>query len=146
MLVGAATLAGHVIGVHDGDTITVLDADKRQHKIRLAGIDAPETKQAYGNRSKQHLSDLVFNKSVEVHWGKRDRYGRMVGVVIVSGRDVNLEQVRAGMAWWYRQYAKEQTSDNQRLYEAIEKEAKTAGLGLWADMAPAPPWEWRRKR
>lgn len=142
----AATLEGWVVGVHDGDTITVLDADKRQHKIRLAGIDAPESKQSFGTRSKQHLSDLVFNKPVTVQWSKRDRYDRIVGVVIVNGGDVNLEQVRAGMAWWYRQYAKEQPAGSRQSYEIAENDARTKEQGLWSDSNPIPPWEWRSKR
>jgi len=142
----AATLSGRVVGVHDGDTITVLDANRTQYKIRLAGIDAPESKQAFGNRSKQNLSDLVFGKDVAVEWDKRDRYQRVVGVVLVDGHDVNLEQVRAGMAWWYRQYAKEQIPDDRRLYELAENEARAAKRGLWADANPMPPWEWRRSQ
>jgi endonuclease YncB( thermonuclease family) len=105
-----ATLSGRVVGVHDGDTITVLDANHQQHKIRFAGIDAPESRQAFGTRSRQNLSGLVFGKDVAVEWNKHDRYKRIVGKVLVDGHDVNLEQVRAGMAWWYRQYAKDQTS------------------------------------
>ncbi len=139
----AATLTGHVVGIHDGDTITVLDAAKAQHKIRLAGVDAPELKQAFGTRSKQSLSEMVYNKQVKVEWDKRDRYGRTIGVILVDGHDVNLEQVRTGMAWWYRQYAKEQKSEDRKLYESAENEARTAKRGLWADNAPVPPWEWR---
>jgi endonuclease YncB( thermonuclease family) len=78
----AVQLTGRVVGVHDGDTITVLDADRTQHKIRLTGIDAPESKQAFGSRSKQHLSSLVYNRQVMVEWEKHDRYGRTVGVVV----------------------------------------------------------------
>ncbi len=141
----AATLTGRVVGIQDGDTITVLDASKTQHKIRLAGIDAPESKQAFGTRSKQNLSDLVHNQQVTVEWEKRDRYGRPVGVVLVNGKDTNLEQVRAGMAWWYRQYANEQTPKDRQLYELAENEAIAAKRGLWADKQPVPPWEWRRK-
>ena len=141
----AATLTGRVVGVHDGDTITVLDASRQQYKIRLAGIDAPESKQAFGTRSKQNLSKWVYDRQVIVEWNKRDRYGRTVGVILVDGHDVNLEQVRAGMAWWYRQYAKEQTPDDRHLYELAENEAKAAKRGLWADPAPVPPWEFRRK-
>ncbi|MDP1718635.1 MAG: thermonuclease family protein [Burkholderiales bacterium] len=139
-----ATLEGHVVGVHDGDSITVLDTSRIQHKIRLAGIDAPELKQAFGTRSKQNLSKLVYNHQVTVEWNKLDRYGRTVGVVLVDGHDVNLEQVRVGMAWWYRQYAKEQAPDDRRLYEQAENDARTAKRGLWADNEPVPPWEWRR--
>lgn len=142
----AAELSGRVVGVHDGDTITVLDAAKTQHKIRLAGIDAPESNQAFGGRSKQNFSKWVYRRDVIGEGDKRDRYGRTVGVVLVDGHDVNLEQVRAGMAWWYRQYATEQTPDDRRSYELAENEARAARRGLWADNAPVPPWEWRRKK
>ncbi len=140
-----ATLTGRVVGVHDGDTITVLDANRTQYKIRLAGIDAPELKQAFGSRSKQNLSKWVYNRDVIVEWSKHDRYKRVVGVVLVDGHDVNLEQVRAGMAWWYRQYAKEQTPHDRQLYEQAENEARSAKRGLWVDSQPIPPWEFRRQ-
>jgi len=141
----AGTLTGRVVGVHNGDTITVLDANRQQYKIRLAGIDAPEANQAYGSRSKQNLSKWVYNRQVIVEWNKRDRYGRTVGVVLVDGHDVNPKQVRAGMAWWYRQYAKEQTPDDRQLYELAENDARAAKRGLCADPQPVPPWEWRRQ-
>jgi len=143
--ISAATLDGRVVSIHDGDTITVLDASRKQHKIRLAGIDAPELKQAFGSRSKQNLSALVYNRQVTVKWNKHDRYKRIIGVILLDGRDANLEQVRAGMAWWYWKYAKEQRPDDPQLYETAEKEARAAGRGLWADGNPMPPWEWRRK-
>ena len=119
-LVGIAqadTLSGRVVAVHDGDTITVLDTNRTQHKIRLAGIDAPELGQAFGNPSKQNLSKWVYNRQVIVDWKKRDRYGRTVGVVLVDSHDVNLEQVRAGMAWWYRQYVREQSPADRRFWK-----------------------------
>ena len=141
----AGTLSGRVVAVHDGDTITVLDINRTQHKIRLAGIDAPESKQAFGSRSKQNLSNLIYNRQVTVNWQKYDRYGRRVGVVLVDGHDVNLEQVRAGMAWWYRQYARDQSPADRRLYEAAENDARKAKRGLWVDANPVPPWEWRRR-
>ena len=147
-LVGIAqadTLSGRVVAVHDGDTITVLDTNRTQHKIRLAGIDAPELKQAFGSRSKQNLSRWIYNRQVIVDWNKHDRYGRMLGVVLADGHDVNLEQVRAGMAWWYRQYAKEQTPDDRQLYERAENEARAAKRGLWVDANPVPPWKWRKR-
>jgi endonuclease YncB( thermonuclease family) len=134
----AATLTGRVVGVHDGDTIKVLDANRQQHKIRLAGIDAPESRQAFGTRSRQNLSSLVFGKNVAVEWKKRERYKRIVGKVLVDGHDMNLEQVRAGMAWWYRQYAKEQTLADRQLYELAENDARAARRGLWADPQPVP--------
>ncbi len=96
------------MGVADGDTITVLDTDKVQHKIRLAGIDAPEKKQPFGNRSKESLSDLVFSKTVTVDTGKTDRYGREVGKVLIDGIDANLVQVQRGFAWHYKAYEREQ--------------------------------------
>jgi endonuclease YncB( thermonuclease family) len=135
-----------VVGVSDGDTITVRDSTKTQHKIRLAGIDAPEQGQPFGSRSKEHLSQLVFNKTVSVAWHKRDRYGRLVGIVLVDGQDVNLEQVGAGLAWWYRQYANEQTPTDRQAYEAAENAARDRKSGLWRDTEPMPPWEWRRER
>ena len=98
----AETLTGRVVRITDGDTIVVLDADKVQHKIRLQGIDAPERHQAFGMKSKAYLSDLVAGKSVVVDYSKYDRYGRVLGKVIVNGKDVNLEQVEAGMAWHYK--------------------------------------------
>jgi len=204
----AETITGRVVGVADGDTITVLDADKVQHKIRLAGIDAPEKKQAFGQRSKQSLSDLAFGKDVIVETtkrdkyrreigkvlvngrdadkvqhkirlsgidapekkqpfgnrskeslsdlafdktadgetSKRDRYGRQIGKVLVNGRDVNLVQVERGMAWFYRQYQREQSPNDRRLYEAAEEAARAGKRGLWRDADPVPPWEFRRNK
>lgn len=141
----AETYTAHVVGVTDGDTITVLDSQKQQHKIRLAGIDAPEKKQPFGQRSKQHLSDLIFAKNVTLDCGKADRYHREVCVVLIDGRDANLALVDAGMAWWYRKYAKEQTAQQRTAYEAAEDGARTGKRGLWADNNPMPPWEWRHR-
>lgn len=142
----AETVTGRVVGVADGDTITVLDADKVQHKIRLAGIDAPEKKQAFGNRSKESLSGLVFDKTVNVETEKRDRYGRQIGKVLVNGQDVNLAQVERGMAWFYRQYQREQSPDDRKLYEAAEDAAKAGKRGLWRDTEPVPPWDFRHAK
>jgi endonuclease YncB( thermonuclease family) len=95
----ADTFTGLVVKVADGDTLTVLDADRTQHKIRLSGIGAPESGQPYGMVSRHNLGDSVFGKPVTVEYDKRDRYGRIVGKVLVSGQDANLEQIAAGMAW-----------------------------------------------
>ncbi len=111
-----ATIEGRVVGVADGDTITVLDADKIQHKIRLAGIDAPEKKQPFGQRSKESLSDLVFDKTVTVNTDKLDKYRRNVGKVLVDGVDANLEQLKRGMAWHYKAYQREQAHTDQQDY------------------------------
>ena len=142
----AENITGRVVGVADGDTITVLDARKVQHKIRLAGIDAPEKKQPFGNRSKESLSQLAFGKTVDVETIKRDRYGRQIGKVLVNGQDVNLLQVDRGMAWFYRQYQREQSPNDRRLYEAAEDAAKANKRGLWQDSAPVAPWESRRPK
>ncbi len=141
-----ADMTGKVVAVADGDTITVLDGAKTQHKIRLAGIDAPESKQAFGQASKKHLSDLVFGRDVTLDCGKTDKYRREVCVVMVDGQDANLAQVKAGMAWWYRQYKKEQTSQQRPAYEAAEAFAKAGKVGLWGDADPVPPWEWRHRQ
>lgn len=141
-----ADFTGNVVGVADGDTITVLDAGKVQHKIRLTGIDAPEKKQPFGNRSKQSLSDMVFNKTVTVETDKRDRYGRELGKVLAGGKDANLEQVRAGMAWHYKAYERTQSATDRQAYTEAENEAKAAKRGLWVDAEPTQPWEWRHRK
>jgi len=146
LAVNAETITGRVVGVADGDTITVLDANKVQHKIRLSGIDAPEKKQPFGNRSKESLSELAFDKTVTVETSKRDRYGRQIGKVLVNGRDVNLMQVERGMAWFYRQYQRDQSPNDRRLYEAAEDAARAGKRGLWRDADPVPPWEFRRNK
>jgi len=140
----AETITGRVVGVADGDTITVLDGGKVQHKIRLSGIDAPEKKQAFGNRSKESLSDLAFDKMVDVETSKRDRYGRQIGKVLVNGRDANMVQLERGMAWFYRKYQGEQSPNDRRLYEAAENAARSEKRGLWRDADPVEPWEFRR--
>lgn len=141
----AGPIEGRVVGVADGDTITVLDADKVQHKIRLAGIDAPEKKQPFGQRSKESLSELVFSKTVTVETDKRDRYGREVGKVLVDGVDANLVQVQRGFAWHYKAYESEQPAIDRKVYADAENEARAARRGLWANVEPMPPWEFRNK-
>jgi len=139
----AATISGTVIGVSDGDTITVLDADKVRHKIRLAGIDAPEKAQPFGQASKQSLSDLVFGKLVTVDSAKTDRYGREIGKVVVDGTDANLEQIKRGLAWHYKQYQRDQPPDDLITYSEAEQIASDWHLGLWHDTAPMAPWVFR---
>lgn len=129
----------HVVGVHDGDTITGLDDSKTQVKVRLDAIDAPELGQSYGQASKKALSEKVFGKDVVVITKKHDKYGRTVGHVMVDGRDVNLEMLEEGMAWHYEEY-----DHNKRLREA-EQTARTSKKGLWQDPGPEPPWEYRKE-
>jgi endonuclease YncB( thermonuclease family) len=134
----ADELRGKVVSIADGDTITVLDADKKQHKVRLNGIDAPEKKQAFGAKSKTRLGEMVAGKDVVVEWKEKDTYGRTLGKVTQSGVDVNLQMVKEGLAWHYRKYSK-----SIELARA-EAEAKAAKKGLWADPNPVPPWDFRK--
>jgi endonuclease YncB( thermonuclease family) len=142
----AEVISGKVVGVADGDTITVLDSSKTQHKIRLAGIDAPERNQAFGERSRESLANLVAGKTVIVETTKRDRYGRSVGKVLLDGEDINLAQIQRGMGWFYRHYQEEQTADDRFRYDTAETEARQARRGLWSDRSPVPPWDFRRNR
>jgi endonuclease YncB( thermonuclease family) len=137
------TITGKVIAVADGDTITVLDANRQERKIELNGIDAPELDQAFGERAKKSLSELVFGKTVMVASSKVDRYGSVVGKVTRDDRDINLEQIRRGYAWFYRQYANDLSRDDAQVYEQAEAEARAKERGLWAGPGPIPPWELR---
>ncbi|MBI5041264.1 MAG: thermonuclease family protein [Gammaproteobacteria bacterium] len=153
----ADQFVGRVVAVADGDTLTVLDDRYTQHRVRLSGIDAPEKKQAFGAASKKHLSDQVFGRGVLVYWSESDRYGRIIGKVIRAedgcdgsecryNIDTNLEQVKAGLAWHYKAYAKQQARDDRALYSEAETEARNRGVGLWADAHPIPPWDFRRRK
>lgn len=136
-----AEFTAPVIGISDGDTIKVLQ-DGVSKRIRLWGIDCPEMKQAFGTRAKQFTGDLAFGKTVTLRVHDVDRYGRQVAEIILpDGRNLNREIVRAGFAWWYRQYAR-----HDKELERLEGEAKAAKRGLWADKDPMPPWEFRRLR
>jgi endonuclease YncB( thermonuclease family) len=141
----AKTIEGLVVGVSDGDTITVLDQQKNSYKIRLQGIDAPEKKQAFGEKSKQSLHDLVHSKQVRIEYDKEDKYGRIVGKVTVDDVDVCLEQLVLGMAWHYKKYQNEQSVSDRALYSETELKSKSLKLGLWSDDTPMPPWEFRKK-
>jgi endonuclease YncB( thermonuclease family) len=141
----AATLEGRVVGVSDGDTVTVLTAENRQFKIRLSGIDAPEKKQPFGTFAKETLSRQLFGHAVVVEWTKTDRYGRIVGKVEVDGVDANLEQVREGSAWVYTQYLGELPIADRKRYVEAERLAKAEHRGLWRDRNPEPPWQWRHE-
>ncbi len=142
----AATLMGEVIEITDGDTITLIDSSRIQHKIRLAGIDAPEKRQAFGEKSKQQLADLVFRREVLIEWSKSDRYGRIIGKVFLGNKDVNLTQITSGMAWHYKRYANEQSMTDRGSYAQAEEEAKLKRRGLWKDQNPTPPWDFRHHR
>lgn len=140
----AASYSGLVVRVADGDTVTVLDGANQQHKVRLAGIDAPEKAQAFGKVSRQHLAQLVFQKRVTVEFEKLDRYRREVGKIMVAGRDINLLQIEAGLAWHYKKYQSEQPPADRPTYSAAESFAAAERRGLWRDSSPTPPWEFRK--
>jgi len=141
---GLDSLTGKVVKITDGDTLHVLDANHQEHKIRLAGIDAPERKQAYGLASRKHLASIVAGQQVTIEYQKRDRYGRIVGKVWVNGMDACLEQVKAGFAWHYKKYQHEQSLEDQKLYADAKNKARHERLGLWRENNPIPPWEYRR--
>ena len=135
----SATITGRVVSVHDGDTLTVLEGTT-QIKVRLSEIDAPELKQAFGQRAKQALGEKVQGKEVRVEWKSKDKYGRVLGTVFLGPDSVNLWLVRNGWAWRYDRYSK---SD---ILRAAQDEAKKERKGLWSDSSPVEPWEWRRKK
>ncbi len=132
-------IEGRVVGVHDGDTITVLQSE-RQYKIRLDGIDAPELRQAYGQVAKRFASDFAFGKTARVEVHGVDRYGRYLGEVFVGGLSLNRELVRLGLAWHYKQYSKDP------ILAKLELEARARRIGLWKDAAPEPPWDYRKRK
>jgi endonuclease YncB( thermonuclease family) len=142
---GAQTLTGRVVRVADGDTVTVLDSSNTQYRIRLEGIDAPESHQAFGTQSKKNLSDMVFGRDVTVVYQKTDQYGRLVGKITLDGKDINLEQVQAGMAWHYKEYQREQAPEDRELYAKAEDEARSARRGLWRDSDPVEPSAFRKE-
>lgn len=138
-----ADFSGRVVKVADGDTVTVLrtvDGQNTQVRVRLASIDAPEKNQAFGTRSREHLSQMVFGKIVTVEEQGSDRYGRTIGVIHIGERNANREMVQQGLAWAYRQYLNDST------LMRVESSARRARRGLWADKEPVAPWDFRRNQ
>ena len=142
----ADQLIGKVIKVTDGDTVNVLTSENETHKIRLSGIDAPEKKQAFGNKSKQVLTDLIYGKTVSVEFNKLDKYQREVGKIMFNGQDVNLRQIKLGLAWHYKKYEKEQDVEDRSIYANAEYIAQVVKAGLWGDNNPVPPWDFRKHK
>jgi endonuclease YncB( thermonuclease family) len=132
------TVHGKVVGIADGDTFTLLLDNSTTIKIRLASIDCPESKQPYSAIARQFLSDAIFSQRVKILIDSKDRYGRSIGWVYYDGRNINEELLKAGLAWHFKRYSK-----NQKL-QALEDQARAGKLGLWKDRNPIPPWEWRR--
>ena len=135
---------GKVVKIADGDTITVLTEDKEQVRVRLYGVDSPESKQEFGTKAKDFTAKFCFGKTVDINTIDKDRYGRHVGKVIVDGTELNTNLVQNGFAWVYSQYCKD------FLYcaklQALELQARSSGTGLWADKNPTPPWNFRKKK
>lgn len=136
----AEILLGKVVKVSDGDTITVLDSQNTQHRIRLLHIDAPESKQAFGKKAKEYLASLVAGKSVKVEWNKKDRYKRILGVVFFGEVNCNEAMLIAGFAWHYKQYS------NSKRLQKLEDKAKADKMGLWSDSHAIAPWEFRKRK
>lgn len=133
-------LSGRVVGVHDGDSVTLLDSSNRQYKIRLEAIDAPELGQEYGKNAKKGLSDLVFGRNATVQVTGLDRYERTLGFVRVDGVNVNHAMILKGLAWHYKEYSKD-----PELARA-EVDARARKAGLWHDWKPMAPWDWRARQ
>ena len=153
-LAATQTFDARVVGVTDGDTITVLDASKVQHRIRLAGIDAPEKGQPFAARSKQSLGRMVMGRNVRIEWDEQDRYGRLVGKVWVTPAGINCTrepcpktldagraQLTVGLAWHY--LGRQQGEEDSLAYEFDEMEARARRVGLWSEPDPIAPWDWR---
>ena len=128
-----------VVAITDGDTFKGLTDKNEEIKFRIHGIDAPEKKQAFGTKSKEYLSDLIFGKTVGIKEQSKDRYGRLVVWVYTTERkDVSAEMLKAGMAWHYKKY------DDSRQYADFENEAREKKIGLWLDANPIEPWNFRK--
>ncbi|MFM7319591.1 MAG: thermonuclease family protein [bacterium] len=139
MVVLFAQTTGKVVAIADGDTLTVRTSDSETVKVRLIHIDAPERGQAYGNQSRQRLGEMVFGKQVELIGTEKDRYGRLLAVVKADGLEVNLEMVKAGLAWAYLEY---RPPGN---YISTEQKARAGRVGLWSDRQPMAPWDYRKQ-
>ncbi|MBX9964075.1 MAG: thermonuclease family protein [Burkholderiales bacterium] len=138
------SLRARVVSVTDGDTVTVITPAKKKMKVRLGGIDAPDKKQPFGKAAKAALSDLVQGRDVDLIGSKPDRREPFVAKIVHEGRDVNLELLRMGLAWWHVKFPEEQTAEDGEVYAAAESDARDAGLRLWSDFGAVPPWEWKQ--
>ncbi|MDA0238003.1 MAG: thermonuclease family protein [Proteobacteria bacterium] len=136
---------GEVVRIADGDTITVLINGDRKIKVRFIGIDSPELDQPFGVKARDRLTQLIQGQSIICDCVKRDRYKRWVCRVFFDDLDVNWALIRDGLAWWYRDYQQEQAPEDRVRYKEAEALAKQQRIGLWADDAYLPPWEWRRQ-
>ena len=140
-----------VVRIVDGDTIQVIDSDGIKFKIRLLGIDTPELKQRFGYESSLSLKKIIDGKSVIIISKPEKnkpytlgRYKRIIGKIILNGKDINLEMVQKGMAWHYKKYIKSQNVEDRQSYNNAEQDARLNKIGLWSDVNPVAPWEWRK--
>jgi endonuclease YncB( thermonuclease family) len=136
-------ITGKVIGISDGDTITILNDKQEQIKIRLTGIDCPEKSQAFGNRAKITLSNKVFSQNVKVETRDKDKYGRTLGIVKVGDEDINEYMISQGLAWHFKKYANTQPLEEANRYAKAQELASQNKRGLWIQDNPMPPWEFR---
>ena len=139
----SSSFTGKVIDVADGDTITILTQNDEKIKIRLAGIDCPESTQAHGEKAKQYLSSLIYGKRTRITPETIDKYGRTVGMVLVNGANINEQIVSNGHGWVFRKYC---TTDYCKDWLKLEEKARKTRAGLWKDANPQPPWEWRAEQ
>jgi endonuclease YncB( thermonuclease family) len=133
------TLSGRVVKITDGDTFTLLTADNRRERIRLAGIDAPEKGQDFSEKSRRHLASLIAGKSVKVEYKTKDMYGRILGTVYAGSVNVNEEMIRSGLAWQYRY-------DRSKTFAALQRQAKTEKLNIWSLANPVSPYDYRKQK
>lgn len=143
---GAMLVHGLIVRVIDGDTVTLQDQYQTLHKIRLAGIDAPESAMPYGQAATLFLTAMVSGKDVEAVTYKQDRYGRTIATLMLGTQDINLAMIQAGLAWHFKHYAKEQPAAQARTYAQAEEIARAQHLALWQDSDPTAPWDWRADR
>ena len=140
-----------VINIVDGDTIDVLDTRGEKLRIRLLGIDAPEKAQPFGKESMLYLKKIINGNSVRII-SKPDKnkpytlgfYRRIIGKIILNKKDINLKMIKEGMAWHFKKYKKNQPIEDRQSYNEAENQAREKSIGLWSDVYPSAPWEWRK--
>lgn len=135
----AESFSGKVVGISDGDTITVLHENTPQ-KIRILGVDCPEKTQPFGTKAKDFAASIIFTETVYVDYDKRDRYGRILGNVFIGGESLTEKLLESGLCWHYVQYSQDEA------LQAIEDRARERKIGVWSMKDPVPPWEFRRAK
>lgn len=134
-----------VVHISDGDTIVVEDKDGKRTTVRMHAIDAPELSQSFGRESREQLRALIDNQRVEIREKNRDQFKRVVGQVFFEGKDVGLEMVRGGYVWHFKQYERQQSAGDRKMYNDAEQAARSSRLGLWRENNPTNPQNYRRQ-